>query len=1476
MKKYYLNNFILLLAVMYSLLFAMNSEAQTSSAYYVGDPNGPDLIAPSGGVITFNTDGLFMEGQNGVTPTLHYATNAGGVAVFNFKNVNISAGVTINVVGTRPLAIAAYRDMTVASSFNVNGSLAGRSGGGVGGSGGAGGAGRPGGSSAGQGGAGGPSRPGGPGTDSFWQQGQPGQGGVVGVNGSQGANGFAGQNGSAGSPGTYGFGSQGGPAGGSLGQGGTIGGSGGGYGMGSTAVGSAGSGGGTGFPHGGNGGNGTDANQSLPGTNGASGQQGENGKNGGDGCSGMFNVPVNTLDLFGGAGGAGGGGGGGGQGGGQGGGGGGGASGGSGGGGGAGEYLADRANGGDGGASGKGGDGGVGGIGGVGGSGGSGGNGGNGGGAIILSARGLLRVPSLMTVDVSCTPPTTGSPGTIAPSLGQPNGPQVGYPSTGRGFGVAGEPGQVIDLLLFTIEGGDGGKGGNGNLGGSGGNGTVGGNGGSGGNGGYATPGMVKLHGSIVIANNLVVTAGGARDSDPNNNGKLTVISNMNDDLLNQYQPNTTLSTPTLVRGSTTNPGIYGISTFTDENRFPNHYYKHPFIPQLLGGPNIEGTLQSPYWNESYVSVLAPIAVIPQGAAPGTPRVVMKRLNYGGGNNWSPFKEFDQIFVINESDQTFSGLFLKVDNETFTPPATPKKINNGTGELQPYQIWTTTVPYNSVVALLQLAQILQQPTDLAVWPGGYAKFSVVVQSSTAVEYQWFRNTDGTFREIIGATNNFYEILSVPEALQGWYRVRIRNSAGDVFSRDAFLNVLEAPIITQHPQDVNEYPNMLVSFNVETLKPTDPPPAPGIDPTIDYTIVSRGYQWQYAPQIEPPELPPETIPPDSAFVDLPGSEAREKTLVIPSVSEANQGWYRVKVMNDTGEAISNPAKLNVYDGVKILSHPSSISAPPHANVTFQCRVTGALPIWWQWQKATSESGPWSNVPGLSGSYPIGTSPSGDPPGFTITGNILDVTENAYYRCKVFNGGSPLGVVTNPAYLEIRDPAIMIQPTSKTVNPGQAVQFIVSAGGSGILTYTWYFFPADMDGETLPPTPEVCNEPVPCVENIVRQGQGPAYAFYNIYGPPIGQGAQEENEGYYYVRVDNSMGFVNSAVVYLRVNDKPTIIVHPSNAQVDEGGAITLSATAYSTTNVTYQWRKGGFNLVSDGVHIFGATMNALSGTSTSTLQILGAQVDDEGYYDVVITNTAGYVISNQAYLIVGDPLEIIEVTNPGTVYVNTAEVRLSVTTQGGKGTRTYQWYKNGTAPENALGSPIQSNADPYTAYWVLYDVTLADQGVYYCSITDARGTLWTEAMPLNVYEHLTTPVIAGDPEVEKKVGESYTFEVIVSGGVPPLHYLWQHDDLMSKTVYTVGTDSPILEMNDLQVTDSGDYYVIITDSGQTWNEETQQYEPESKVSNHIRLTVSPEIPAGNVFGYVLLVGVIALTGGYILRKYQHKRIVQRNM
>jgi hypothetical protein len=60
-------------------------------------------------------------------------------------------------------------------------------------------------------------------------------------------------------------------------------------------------------------------------------------------------------------------------------------------------------------------------------------------------------------------------------------------------------------------------------------------------------------------------------------------------------------------------------------------------------------------------------------------------------------------------------------------------------------------------------------------------------------------------EIIGATYKSH--IRNFDSYRGFARILpcivLRNNAGDVLSRDSFLNVLEAPKVTQNPQDVNE-------------------------------------------------------------------------------------------------------------------------------------------------------------------------------------------------------------------------------------------------------------------------------------------------------------------------------------------------------------------------------------------------------------------------------------------------------------------------------------------------------------------------------------------------------------------------------------------------------------------------------------------------------------------------------------------------
>ncbi|HPO16357.1 MAG TPA: hypothetical protein PLI09_23175, partial [Candidatus Hydrogenedentes bacterium] len=134
-----------------------DSEAASEEDYYAMDPYvadrpNVDLIAPGGSTLTFNTDSMTLSASGfGVMPfgtfsDPQWIKNINGVVVYYFRFVQIDSGVSIDVTGTCPISISADRDMYIASSFNVSGSMPGRSGGGAGGQGGNGGNGDVGGS----------------------------------------------------------------------------------------------------------------------------------------------------------------------------------------------------------------------------------------------------------------------------------------------------------------------------------------------------------------------------------------------------------------------------------------------------------------------------------------------------------------------------------------------------------------------------------------------------------------------------------------------------------------------------------------------------------------------------------------------------------------------------------------------------------------------------------------------------------------------------------------------------------------------------------------------------------------------------------------------------------------------------------------------------------------------------------------------------------------------------------------------------------------------------------------------------------------------------------------------------------------------------------------------------------------------------------------------------------------------------------
>jgi uncharacterized repeat protein (TIGR02543 family) len=90
-------------------------------------------------------------------------------------------------------------------------------------------------------------------------------------------------------------------------------------------------------------------------------------------------------------------------------------------------------------------------------------------------------------------------------------------------------------------------------------------------------------------------------------------------------------------------------------------------------------------------------------------------------------------------------------------------------------------------------RILTQPSDVAVYVGAVATFSVVAAGVPAPGYQWQTSTGTTWYSISGATGAVYRTAPVSMADNGRrFRVVVSNSSGSVTSDAATLTVLQAP------------------------------------------------------------------------------------------------------------------------------------------------------------------------------------------------------------------------------------------------------------------------------------------------------------------------------------------------------------------------------------------------------------------------------------------------------------------------------------------------------------------------------------------------------------------------------------------------------------------------------------------------------------------------------------------------------------
>ncbi|MCS5583907.1 MAG: immunoglobulin domain-containing protein, partial [Pseudomonadales bacterium] len=270
-----------------------------------------------------------------------------------------------------------------------------------------------------------------------------------------------------------------------------------------------------------------------------------------------------------------------------------------------------------------------------------------------------------------------------------------------------------------------------------------------------------------------------------------------------------------------------------------------------------------------------------------------------------------------------------------------------------------------------------------------------------------------------------------------------------------------------------------------------------------------------------------------------------------------------------------------------------------------------------------------------------------------------------------------------------------------------------------------------------------------------------------------GVTEKDGGSYQVEVVNAIASVSSTIVEVTVIEPVKIVQQPIDTTLKQGDNGQLTVQATGTSPVNYQWYHNG---------------TLITGGTRSALNILDAQAENRGSYEVHVSNAAGTVVSGSVILKLMFPPGISLQPRPFTGLEGDSLV-LRVEATGSK-PLSYQWSKDG-----------QSIVGDQSETLIVDSLKESDAGTYAVSIENQAGSVTSDAAVVVVRAPVT--IVAQPQSRLAPTGTSVTFAVTATG-TTPITYQW-----FKNGVKITAATSATYDVSSVGESDTGGYQVQVS-------------------------------------------------------------------